>query len=101
MIKGFSHNINEMSHRAIMVEQLAWYFSEIIQVNLLGGFEDMTGQARKASGGCIGRQSQSLDLALLDARQSQQLYLTSSKSSSCTTISTQVRPSSKPSALGY
>ena len=76
-----------MSKKAIIVENLAWLYADVIQGVMMGGLEDMTGGFDNSTG-----QHPSLDRAMSDGVRSQQLLLTSSDSSSCTTtaVSTKV-----------
>ena len=69
-----------MSKNAIIVENLAWLYAEIIQGVMMGGLEDLTSNASNTA-----EQHQSLNRALSGVGQSQ-LQLASSSNSSRTTL---------------
>lgn len=69
-----------MSKNAIIVENLAWLYAEIIQGVMMGGLEDLTSNV-----GNTAEQHQSLNRAISGEGQSQ-LQLASSSNSSRTTL---------------
>lgn len=80
-----------MSKKAIIVENLAWLYADIIQGVMMGGLEGLTRDY-----GNTAEQHQNLARAIPDGRQSQQLQLTSSNNSSCTTIAVSNKVSQSP-----
>lgn len=71
------------------MENLAWLYADVIQGVMMGGLEDLT-----RGYGSTAEQHQSLDRAISDGGQSQQLQIASSDNSSCITmaVSTKVSP---------
>lgn len=81
VIKGFSDNVQWMSKKAIIVENLAWLYANVIQGVMMGGLEDLTRNYSNAA-----EQHQHLDRAISDQGQFNQLQITSSDNSSSTTL---------------
>jgi hypothetical protein len=80
-----------MSKKAIIVENLAWLYADVIQGVMMGGLQDLTRDF-----GNTAEQHQNLDRAISDGGQSRQLQLTSSDNSSCTTIAVSTKVSQNP-----
>lgn len=74
-----------MSKKAVIVENLAWLYADVIQGVMMGGLEDLT------SGHGSSAEHQRLDRAITESGHGQQLQLvTSDTSSTSKAISTKV-----------
>lgn len=82
-----------MSKQVVIVENLAWLYADVIQGVMMGGLNDLV-----RGSGSTAEQYESLDRAISDGGQSQQLQIASSNNScySKTAISTKVSQSLGP-----
>ena len=90
-IKGFSKNIDEMSHKAIIVEQLAWLFSQTIKEVLIGGFENIYENAQSYHADSHEQNITDLNKALSRRERVQQLSLEGPGGSNSASLESQVR----------
>ena len=77
-----------MSKRAIIVENLAWLYANVIQGVMMGGLQDLTRNYSNTA-----EQQQHLDRAISGQGQYKQLQITSSDNSSSTTLAVSTRVS--------
>lgn len=82
-----------MSKKAIIVENLAWLYADVIQGVMMGGLEDLT-----RVHGNTAQQPRNIYSPISDGGQAHQLQLESSSNSICTAISSKVSQISRKQA---